>query len=275
MGNIGITIKRFLSNKNTVTIIGVMLGIVVLYIGYNYRVKHAVETVLIPYATKTITATTAITSDDVKTMEVLKSMVVSNKQIVANLSEVISSVNEMCASERTTIPEGSFFYKEQVKPCNSVAGNSLKGMPDGYKAVGISVDLLKTYGNSMNPGDYIDIYIKTKDEDGRLIYNVLITKLQILDVRDSNGESIVYGNSATNIPAILLFAVPNFDKDGTNLFLLLSKASMLQNIELIPIPGNASYTAEVGETVISSEYLKQKILDQTAIIPDEAVREVS
>ena len=50
MGNIVTTFKRFLSNKNTVTIIGVMLGIVVLYVGYNYRVNHAIETVSIHYA---------------------------------------------------------------------------------------------------------------------------------------------------------------------------------------------------------------------------------
>ena len=35
MGNIMISIKRFLGNKNTVTILGVIVGIVVLYFGYS------------------------------------------------------------------------------------------------------------------------------------------------------------------------------------------------------------------------------------------------
>ena len=49
MGNIVTTIKRFLSNKNTVTIIGVLLGLIVLYVGYNYRVKTAVSTINVPF----------------------------------------------------------------------------------------------------------------------------------------------------------------------------------------------------------------------------------
>ena len=40
MGNIMISIKRFLGNKNTVTILGVIIGIAVLYFGYNIRVNR-------------------------------------------------------------------------------------------------------------------------------------------------------------------------------------------------------------------------------------------
>ena len=43
MGNLIISIKRFLGNKNTVTILGVLVGIIVLYVGYTYRVKKALE----------------------------------------------------------------------------------------------------------------------------------------------------------------------------------------------------------------------------------------
>ena len=67
MGNIVTTIKRFLSNKNTITILGVLLGIVVLYIGYNYRVDQAISTVNVPVAKQTITATSEITQDNYET----------------------------------------------------------------------------------------------------------------------------------------------------------------------------------------------------------------
>ena len=35
MGNLGVGIKKFLSNKNKVTIIGVVAAVCVLYFGYN------------------------------------------------------------------------------------------------------------------------------------------------------------------------------------------------------------------------------------------------
>lgn len=273
MGNIVTTIKRFLSNKNTVTIIGVLLGIVVLYIGYNYRVKTAVEKITIPYAKKTISATSKITSEDVGTMEVLKSMAASNKTLIKSYNEVISQSKTYCASERSAIPEGSFFYTGQVKECTAINSNVLDDMPQGYKPVTLDVNLQKTFGNSMYPGNYIDLYIKTQDDNGKLIYGEFITKLPILDVRDSNSQSLFYGNVNVNatVPAILLFAVPNYDASGTNLYLLLAKATRLPKIELVPVPGNRSYTSEIGETKVSSEYLKNLILEQTAVIPDEAI----
>lgn len=273
MGNIVTTIKRFLSNKNTVTIIGVLLGIVVLYIGYNYRVKTAVETISIPYAKKAISPTSKITSEDVGTMEVLKSMANSSKTLLKSYNDVISQSKTYCASERSAIPEGSFFYTDQVKECSAINSNVLDNMPEGYRPITLDVNLQKTYGNSMYPGDYIDLYIRTQDDSGKLIYGEFITKLPILDVRDSNSQSLFFGNANTNstVPAILLFAVPNYDASGTNLYLLLSKATRLPKIELVPVPGNRSYTNEVGETKVSSEYLKNLILEQTAAIPDEVI----
>lgn len=265
MGNIVTTIKRFLSNKNTVTIIGVLLGIIVLYVGYNYRVSHAVETVSIPYAKKTITATTEITKDNVGTIEVLQSMVTSNKTLISNINNVVSTTTPYCVNTGTSIPAGGFFYTEQVALCTSIANNPLKNMPDGYKPFSLAVNLHSTFGNSMYPGDYIDLYLKMQSEDGKLIYGKFISKLPILDVRDSNGNS-VFATSQTATPAELLFAVPE------DYYLLLSKASYLSNITLVPVPGNKTYTSTVGETKVESEYLRNEILKYTSAIPDEVVQ---
>ena len=52
-----------------------LAGIVVLYLGYNYRVDQAIDTIAIPYARETITATSEITQEMVDTTEVLRSFV--------------------------------------------------------------------------------------------------------------------------------------------------------------------------------------------------------
>lgn len=275
MGNIVTTIKRFLSNKNTVTIIGVILGLVVLYVGYNYRVNTAVETVTVPYAKKTIGATKEITADLVGTMEILKSTVKQSKTLIQNYGSVVNTAESYCVAERAGVPEGGFFYNNQIKRCKEINRRVFDDMPDGYKAVSLSVNIKTTYGNSMYPGDYIDIWVKSKSQDNKLIYGELITKLPILDVRDNNGNSLYYGSSSTtNTPSVLLFAVPNYDTNGDNLYLLLSKATMLTTLELVPVPGNASYSSEVGETRVTSQYLKNFIEQQTVHIPDSAVPDV-
>jgi hypothetical protein len=63
-------IKRFFQNKNTVTVIGVVVAIAVLYIGYNWRVQSAINPVLVPYATQDIKGGTQITSEMIGTIEV-------------------------------------------------------------------------------------------------------------------------------------------------------------------------------------------------------------
>ena len=48
MNNLNASIKKFLGNKNTVTIIGVVLCLFILYFGYNYRIKQVVTLVRVP-----------------------------------------------------------------------------------------------------------------------------------------------------------------------------------------------------------------------------------
>ena len=39
---------KFLQNKNTVTVIGVVAAVLVLYVGYNIRVKNAINPITVP-----------------------------------------------------------------------------------------------------------------------------------------------------------------------------------------------------------------------------------
>lgn len=265
MGNIVTTIKRFLSNKNTVTILGVLLGIVVLYVGYNYRVDQAIETVMVPYAQQTITATTEITQEMIGTTEVLRNFVSSNSNLIIDQSALVNSTEPRCVTYGTSIPEGAFFYNEQVLSCNTLPASIIANIPDGYTIFTMSVDIHTTYGNSMYPGDYIDLYIKMNSRDNRIIFGKLIESIEIADVRDNQGNS-VFLTSTASTPSELLFAVPS--EEPENLFWLLNIASSISGLELIPVPRNASYTNNPGETAVSSEYLRNEIEYYAQQIPD-------
>lgn len=73
MNNLKASMKKFLGNKNTVTILGIIVCLVVLYIGYNYRINSKVELVQVPYARETIQPRTYIKKDMIGTMNVPKS----------------------------------------------------------------------------------------------------------------------------------------------------------------------------------------------------------
>ena len=72
MGNVKEELKKIISNKNTLTILIVLAGIVVLYAIYNNRVNQAVTMIRVPYASKEITSRMQITNDMIGYTEIPK-----------------------------------------------------------------------------------------------------------------------------------------------------------------------------------------------------------
>ena len=83
MGN---TFKKFLRNKNTVTLLGIIAGVLVLYFSYNYRVKKAIEPISVPVAKVEIGATKEVTADMIKYVKLPSSYLSKNPNIIRNAS---------------------------------------------------------------------------------------------------------------------------------------------------------------------------------------------
>ncbi len=259
MGNIGTMIKRFLSNKNTVTLIAIIVCAAILYGFYNWRVKSAVTTQYVCYATKTIPARTQITKEMVSTMKVLSSTVTPNT--VTSCDQVIDKY----ASYATEIPESSFFYKSALMEKEEMPDSAFDDIPDGFTIYNLAVTFQSTYGNSVFPGDYIDLYLRTEDPDtDLLVYGKFIQSIEVLAVKDDEGQNVFETTVETRQPTNLLFAVPD------DLYLLLKKSEYL-DIEIVIVPRNNGYTAQANETQVSSAWLRQLITNQTFPIPDECV----
>lgn len=255
--NSGLTkIKRFIGNKNTVTILCVVAGIAVLYIGYNYRVSSAINPTTVPYAKNTLEARHVITVDDIGYMEV-------NSDVVSKSDNLITNGNELVGKEVTygnTIQQNSLFYDGDVTEPNLSPDYVLSDIEDGYTAFSLSVDTYTTYGNAIAKGDYIDLWFNGEDDTNKIIYTNLVKSIRVLDVRDSAGVSLEHANS-TGEPAELLFAVPD------DMYSLLVKAEQVGTLE--PVPRNRNYTADPGETEVVSEYVVQYVLSKSVTIPDE------
>ncbi len=259
MGNILTTIKRFLGNKNTVTIIGVILGILVLYIGYNYRVKQATTPISVPYAKEEISSRTQITSDMIGYRDISRSVVNESDNLITDANQLIN----FYVSYGTTIPENSMFYKSQVIKSDEMPDSAFADIPNGYTIYSLKVDLHSTYGNSIYPNNYIDLYFKGVDEAGKVMFGKLIESIKVLAVKDSNGNHVFETTVESRTPAELLFAVPD------DMYLLLMKAGYItrSSIEIIPVPRNASYSANPGDTLVSSDAIRDFILAQSVTLP--------
>lgn len=258
MGNLSIGLKKFFQNKNTVTVVGAILAIFVLYIAYNIRVKSAINPISVPYATEKIYSGTQITSDKVGTMKVPPSMLEGD--VITNASEIIDKY----AAADTVIPKGSLFYKSAVVEKEQLPDNIILEYPKGYVLYNLSVDSNSTYGNSIYPGNYIDIYFKavnrnesdqkTQDDD-KVILGKFISNIKVLAVRDADGKPVFQNLDENRTPAMVIFAVPE------EYYILLKKAEFMQTYDttLIPVPTNESLKDEPGDLEMSSDTLKNWI----------------
>ena len=251
------SLKKFLSNKNTITILGVLVGVVVLYLGYNWRVTKSIQPILVPYSTSTLLAGTRITEEYINYASIPKDTVSGMGNLVTNVSEISGKL----VSYDSKIPQNGFFFKENLISEEEMPDSVFSNIPDGHTIFGMQVTNTKLLGNSIFPGDLIDIYMYTT-EDGKVVYGRFIKQIEVLAVKDSNGNNVFTDKDDLGEASMLLFAVPE------DLFLLLKKAEKV-GIEFDLVPRNDSYSTGVSIAELKSDELKDMIINKTYILQNE------
>lgn len=266
MGNLTTSFKKFLQNKNTVTVLGAVLAIIVLYVAYTIRIKSAISPVTVPYASKQIPAGTQITESMISTRQVPPAMLEGD--VITNKGEIIDKYS----AADTVIPEGSLFYKRSVVEKEQLPANIILEYPKGYVLYNLAVSTDSTYGNSVYPGNYVDIWLKAvnkisaeqiaqgnKDAD-KIMYSKLISNVQVLAVKDSSGQPVFQNLDEARTPSMIVFALPE------EYYTLLKKASYMRTYDTVIelVPTNESLKDEPGDIAISSNDLKEWITRNTA-----------
>lgn len=232
--------------------------VVVIYIGYNWRVNVATNPIEVPYAVNTISAGTLITEDDVGTIEVPPAMLVGDA-----IRDSQSVIGKYTMAD-TIIPEGSLFYSRAVCEEEQLPASIILKYPKGYVLYYMAVNMETTYSNSIYPNNYIDVYlkadIKTKDGDSTSVtFGKLLENVKVLAVRDSNGKNVFSNVDENTSPSQLIFAVPQ------DYYLLLKKAEFLgeYDTQLLPVPTAESLKSEPGSLTLSSTDLQAFINNNT------------
>lgn len=259
MGNLTTGFKKFLQNKNTVTVVGVIAAIFVLYFAYTMRINSAINPVIVPYAAEQIPAGTQIKESMISTREVPPSMLEGD--VIQNKGEIIDKYS----AADTVIPEGSLFYKRAVVEKEQLPANIILDYPKGYVLYNLPVNTETTYGNSIYPGNYIDIYLKAVNRvaegeqvsqgNDKIMLGKLLSNVEVLAVKDGEGRPVFQNIDENRTPAMIVFAVPE------EYYVLLKKAEYMRIYEtsLIIVPTNESLKDEPGDLKLSSEELKEWI----------------
>jgi len=261
MNNIMISLKRFFKNKNTVTILGVIGIILILFIGYRTQINRAVEPITVPVAKVTIQPRTEITSDMIEYIEVA-AVAIEDNVLRSNIIGKYSNYN-------TVIPAGSMFYTDVLVDEEDLPDSAFVEIPEGQVPYNFPVTMNSTYGNSIFPGNYIDIYMKAVNEEGKLMVGKLFENIEVLAVKDASGRNVFENSEEARIPAFLIFGLdPEYN-------ILLRKASYMYSysVELFPVPHGATVSTE-GSTIVSSQTLKD-FINANTVANDELIADTT
>ena len=257
MGNSLTAFKKFFANKNTVTLACVILGVIVLFVGYTYRVNNATSPIKVPYAKVQIPPKTQITAEMIGYTKIPRSLLDTSKTLLQNPSEIINKYS----SYSTAIPKNSYFFSGVVMEEKQMPDYAFKNMADGYTVYSLKVNMGTTYANKIFPDTYIDLYAKaTDDTTNKVMFTRLIESIKVKAVKDDAGHALLENGVNNGTPSAMLFEVPD------DLFDLLMKAKYVSGVEVIPVPRNSAYTSSQGETTVDSEEMKQYILSHTISI---------
>lgn len=263
MKNLQMSLKRLFKNKNTVTILGVVAIVAVLFIGYRIQVNNAIEPVPnIPVAAETIQPRTKITDDLITYIDM------ASKAVPNNVYTTAAAVVGKYSNYNTIIPKGSMFYREAVITEDDLPDAAFVDIPEGKVPYNFPVTLDSTYGNSIFPGNYIDLYMKAENDAGQIMVGKLLENVKVLAVKDAEGKHVFENTTESRIPAFLIFALDQ------NMNILLRKASYLSSysVELFPVPHGTSLDAEEEEnaTIVSSQTLQDFINAKT--VPNDEIK---
>ena len=260
----GIVGKLF-KNKQIVTILALIVCFGILVFAYRYRVDTAISAVSVPVATRDLKSRELITEDCFETRKVASAMLSEN--VIRDSSELIGDENNPAkyVNYNTFIPEGSMFYSSAVTTWNNMPDSAWSDLEEGYTVFSLPVNAITTNGNSIYPGDRIDLYFKgiELNEKGRYFIGPLLNGITVLAVKDEYGNHIFKRTAEQKDTNELIFAVEN-DK-----FLFLKRAQSVEG-EIIPVQRNKKYSDEDNSSIEkASDYIVNYINANSKISTDD------
>lgn len=261
MGNL--SFNKFLKNKNTVTILGVIACLVILYAGYTMRINAKTALVDVYYANQTIQPKTLITEEMVSKTSVPESFILGT--YYKNYNDIVGKYSNY----NTVISEGSLFYSDLLVEEENLPDAMFYDVNEGERVVSFPVTTETTYGNSIMPSNKVDIYVKLIDNN-KVVYGQYFEKVEILGVKDSSGQNVFESSDEVRTPAYVYFSLEE------SKYLLFSSLSYIQEyypvneIEIVLVPNTVEFKAEeLTATEVTSDYLYDFTLDKIKQIDDQ------
>jgi len=259
-----LNLNKFLKNKNTVTILGVLVCLLILWIGYNSRINAKTKLINVYYAKETIQPKKLITDEMIGKMQVPESFI--KGKYYKKYDDIVGKYSNY----NTMIAEGSLFYLDLLVEESNLPDAILYDVNEGERIVSFPVTMESTYGNSIMPGNKVDVYVKLIDDKDKVIYGQFYEKVEVLGVKDSSGKNVFENTEESRTPSYVYFSLEEVK------YLLFSSLQYVQDfysnyeIEIVLVPNTVEFKSDdATATEVTSEFLYDFTLDKIKQIDEQ------
>lgn len=260
--------KKIFGNKQVVTIIALIACFAILFFAYRYRVDKAISAVSVPIATRTLKPRELIDSSCFDTRKKLAQSMLT-KNVITSETELLGDKTRPAkyVNYNTFIPEGSMFYRTAVTTWDHMPDSAWADIEEGNTLFSLKVSNETTYGNSIFPGDKIDLYYTNRDTAGNVFIGPLVKGITVLAVKDANGNHIFKKSADQQEARALIFSVASKE------FIFMKAADTLSGGEIVPVPRNANYNPEDKQSVMdqTGNYINNFIMSRIKISANDAL----
>lgn len=212
-----------------------MVGLLTLNISaFIVLYNSALETVDVVVANTTLAPRSIIEEKHLKVIAFPKGSLDSSVYI--DSKDVVGKV----VSYDSTIHPNSMFFKSSIESISDVLDAPILALKDDQRAVSMQVDMIKSSGNTLLPGQYVDVVLTLPIRNKNPLVDVIFEAVRVLAVKDRYGYDMSDSKSQ-KVPHVALLAI--HEQDVSDFYLALEKGS----IHLVPLSTNSLLFAEASK----------------------------
>jgi len=167
---------------------------------FNIVLQRSLDLVEIPIAKNTIHQRIPLTASDITTKKVPRAYI--DEFVIEEIDQIIGKV----VSFQTTIYKGMPFYYHALEDGHTTLDAPLLQLKQGQGAVAIAVDLIKSSGNTLLPGQYVDLILTIALKNQPVIVDTMFSSVRVLAVKDRYGLDMSDPKSQ-KVPHVILLAL--------------------------------------------------------------------
>lgn len=173
-----------------------LYGVITIYIDYN------LDYINILVSNTTIQPKTKLNEN------MFYSIKVPNNDIYNNYVKDYNEINNMYSSINQIINKDELIHNNFIDNNDVLNKNSFLSLNKGQTLYSIPIDVLDTFGNSIELYQNIDLYGEIEINNKDVVIDLLISNVRVIDIKDHSGLDI-NDIESTNIPYLMNIAIDN------------------------------------------------------------------